>query len=136
MDLFFYGTLMDLDVLSRVTGRPFTADALLPATLTGWRRVRALGEPYPIVLPEPGGVVQGVVVRDLTEADVAKLSHYEGTKYDLVPADAEIGGKPHPVRFYRPGPAFKADPEPWVFENWLKDEKAAFLVRITDRGFA
>lgn len=136
MDLFFYGTLMDLDVLSRVTGRPFTAAQLLPATLAGWRRVRALGEPYPILLPEAGGVVLGVVVQDLSDTDVAKLSHYEGTKYDLVEASADLGGTPHPVHFYRPGPAFRADPAPWDFATWLKVEKAAFLERIAARGFA
>lgn len=130
MDLFFYGTLMDRDVLGGVVGRPFARDRLKPAILAGWRRARALGQPYPIVLADPAGAVQGVVVNRLGTGDVARLCRYEGDGYDLVPTDVSQDGRTRRVHFFRPGAAFKPDSRPWDFEEWVAEEKAAFLIRI------
>jgi hypothetical protein len=130
MDLFFYGTLMDRDVLGGVVGRPFAQDRLNPATLAGWRRARALGQPYPIVLADPAGTVEGVVVDRLGPADVERLCRYEGDGYDLVPTEVTQEGQKRRVHFFRPGAAFKPDPRPWDFAQWVAEEKAAFLVRI------
>jgi hypothetical protein len=130
MELFFYGTLMDRDVLGGVVGRPFAQDRLQPATLLGWRRVRALGQPYPIVLPEPAGSVDGVVVDRLGPEDVARLRRYEGEGYDLVPTEVTQEGRSRQVHFFRPGSIYKADPRPWDFAEWLATEKTAFMTRI------
>jgi hypothetical protein len=130
MDLFFYGTWMDGDVLGGVVGRPFAQDRLKPATLAGWRRARALGQPYPIVLADPAGSVEGVVVDRLGPEDVARLCRYEGDGYDLVPTEVTQDGQKRQVHFFRPGAAFKPDPLPWDFAQWVAEEKAAFLVRI------
>lgn len=130
MDLFFYGTLMDRDVLGGVVGRPFAQDRLRPATLAGWRRARALGQPYPIVLVDPAGTVEGVVVDGLGPEDVARLRRYEGDGYDLVPAEVAQEDRSRSVHFFRPGAAFKADPRPWDFAQWVAEEKSAFLARI------
>lgn len=130
MDLFFYGTLMDRDVLGLVVGRPFAQDGLEPATLPGWRRARALGQPYPIVLADPSGAVEGVVVSRLGPDDTARLCRYEGDGYDLVPTEVMQAGRTRQVHFFRPGAAFEADPRPWDFAAWVAEEKAAFLARI------
>lgn len=130
MDLFFYGTLMDRDVLGGVVGRPFAPDLLRPATMAGWRRVRALGQPYPIVLPDPAGAVDGVVVDRLGPDDVARLRRYEGDGYDLVPTEVTQKGETRRVHFFRPGAIYKPDPTPWDFAAWLAEEKPAFMARI------
>ena len=130
MDLFFYGTLMDRDVLGRVVGRPFAPERLKPASLAGWRRARALGQPYPIVLADPAGTVEGVVVNRLGPDDVARLRRYEGDGYDLVPTQVTQEARARRVHFFRPGAAFRADPKPWDFGQWMAEEKAAFLIRI------
>lgn len=130
MDLFFYGTLMDRDVLGGVVGRPFAQDRLRPATLAGWRRVRALGQPYPIVLPDLGGTVDGVVVERLGPEDVARLRRYEGDGYDLIPVEVNQEGKARGAHFFRPGAMYKPDPRPWDFAEWLATEKTAFMARI------
>lgn len=130
MDLFFYGTLMDRDVLGRVVGRPFGPDRLKPATLAGWRRVRALGKAYPIVLPDPDGRVEGVVVNRLAPGDVTRLCRYEGDGYELVPTEVTQDGRTRRVHFFRPTAVYKADPRPWDFAAWVAEEKAAFLNRI------
>jgi hypothetical protein len=130
MDLFFYGTLMDRDVLGLVVGRPFGPERLKPASLAGWRRARALGQPYPIVLADPAGSVDGVVVDRLGPEDVARLRRYEGDGYDLVPVDVSQDGGVRQVHFFRPGSIYKPDPRPWDFAEWLATEKTAFMARI------
>ena len=49
--LFFFGTLMDLDVLTYLLERPVDLDDLCPAAITGFRRVRVLGAGYPVLTP-------------------------------------------------------------------------------------
>ena len=54
MRFFFYGTLMDRDVLACVLARPVIAAALKPATLRGWRRCSVRGASYPVVVRDRG----------------------------------------------------------------------------------
>jgi len=127
MDLFFYGTLMDLDVLARVLGRPVAPGILQVATLSGWRRVRAAGEAYPILLADPAGMVEGRLASGLSAEDVARLDRYEGDSYERVEISVSAGGKPRAVQIYRPRAHVQADPKPWDFAAWVATEKAGFL---------
>src|SRR3954451_21868760 len=61
--LFFFGALMDLDVLAYLLERPVDLDDLQPATIAGFRRVRAAGASYPVLVPEAGGKVEGRLLR-------------------------------------------------------------------------
>jgi NAD-dependent deacetylase len=79
MDLFAYGTLMDGSVFSRVAG---TVRPAAPASADGWVRRRVRGEVYPAIVPEPGGVVDGVVYFDLPPAAWACLDAFEGEMYE------------------------------------------------------
>lgn len=127
MDLFFYGTLMDLEVMSRVLGRQMPPDTLQPATLSGWRRVRALDQAYPILLADPAGAVEGRLASGLSAEDVARLDRYEGDGYDRVEISVSAGGGPRAVQIYRPRAHVQADPKPWDFAAWVAGEKAGFL---------
>jgi hypothetical protein len=52
---FFYGTLLDHDVMALVIGRRLPPSAFVPATLKGHVRRRAKGVSYPILLRHPSG---------------------------------------------------------------------------------
>ena len=82
--LFVYGTLLDPEVLARVSGEPALARRLRGARLEGWRRVFLRGTPYPTLVPQRGAVVQGAVLR-AGDAALARLSAYEGSAYVLTP---------------------------------------------------
>jgi gamma-glutamylcyclotransferase (GGCT)/AIG2-like uncharacterized protein YtfP len=74
VNLFAYGTLMDKRIIARVTGR--TLPYAVPATLFGFRKWETtLG--YPIILPETGSSVEGLVYYSLTDTDWKRLDAYE-----------------------------------------------------------
>lgn len=74
MHLFAYGTLTDRRILTRVLGR--TPPTGVNATLYGYKRWETtLG--YPIILPESGGICEGMVFYNLNQQDWERLDAYE-----------------------------------------------------------
>jgi hypothetical protein len=88
---FFYGTLLDHDVMALVIGRRLPPAAFVPARLKGHVRRRAKGVSHPIVVRDPGGEVEGVVVGGLTKRDVERLAAFEGPRYCGAAASPETG---------------------------------------------
>ena len=84
MIVFVYGTLLDPDVLARMSGDPALPRRLRPARLDGWRRVFLRGTPYPTLVEDAGAAVEGAVLR-AGDAALARLSAYEGSAYVLTP---------------------------------------------------
>nr|WP_232479079.1 gamma-glutamylcyclotransferase family protein [Roseomonas rosulenta] len=82
--MFVYGTLLDPDVLARVSGEPALVRRLRGARLDGWRRVFLRDTPYPTLVPQRGAMVEGAVLR-VGDAVLARLSAYEGSAYVLTP---------------------------------------------------
>src|SRR3954463_6988818 len=79
--LFFYGTLMDLDVLAYLLERPVDLGDLEGARITGLRRMAAHGTRCPGLVPKPGGKVEGRLLRRATVRDIARINHYESEEY-------------------------------------------------------
>src|SRR6266478_414321 len=65
MRFFFYGTLLDYDVIALVLGRRLPPAAFVPASLPGHARRRVKSATYPIVVRDPRGTVPGVIVSGL-----------------------------------------------------------------------
>ena len=100
--LFVYGTLVDPAKLDEVLGHRHLGERLR-ARLRGYRRVaRASDEfPYPFILPSPDGAVDGILILDLSVADLDVLDAYEdvaqGT-YARTRVGVEVWGcGPHPM---------------------------------------
>ncbi|HEX9859355.1 MAG TPA: NUDIX domain-containing protein [Paracoccaceae bacterium] len=74
-DFFFYGTLCHAPLLRVVLGREVVAE---PASLPGHAVFWAEGQTFPVIVEEPGRVARGILLRDLSAADVARLDFYEG----------------------------------------------------------
>lgn len=82
--LFLYGTLLRPAVLERQARQRGLARRLRPARLSGWARVALRGTPYPTLVPAPGMVTEGALLR-CGPAAFAWLVAYEGPSYRLVP---------------------------------------------------
>ena len=97
MDIFTYGSLMYPAVWRRVVTGAYAGGA---ATLRGYARRRIRGELYPaLVRSVPESVVQGILYRGVSAADVAALDRFEGEgeayariRVPLELADGELSG--------------------------------------------
>ncbi|MFC7473963.1 gamma-glutamylcyclotransferase family protein [Dankookia sp. GCM10030260] len=95
--LFLYGTLLRPRLLERLAGQPGLARRLLPARLDGWARVRLRGTPWPTLVPAPGAVTEGGLLR-CGAAAFTRLAAYEGAAYRLVPLRVETWRGPRRAR--------------------------------------
>jgi hypothetical protein len=128
---FFYGTLLDHDVMALVIGRRLPPSAFVPAILKGHVRRRAKGVSYPILLRHPSGEVEGVVVGGLTKRDVERLSTYEGPRYRIAPIKVTVAGVLKTVSVFEPKEeSFQPVDGAWDLELWQGRYKRAFVARI------
>jgi gamma-glutamylcyclotransferase (GGCT)/AIG2-like uncharacterized protein YtfP len=77
--LFLYGTLAALDALAHCGGQPLRSHPV-PATLSGYRRVRLRGTRYPTLRRAPGRAIHGVVAL-VTAEELRRLTAYEAGRY-------------------------------------------------------
>src|SRR4030095_11556766 len=99
---FFYGTLLDHDVMALVIGRRLPPSAFVPALLKGHVRRRAKGVGHPVVGRDRGGEVEGVVVGGLSKRDVERLSAFEGPRYRIAPLKVTVDGVLKTVSGFEP----------------------------------
>jgi hypothetical protein len=128
---FFYGTLLDHDVMALVIGRRLPPAAFVPARLKGHVRRRAKGVSHPIVVRDPGGEVEGVVVGGLTKRDVERLSAFEGPRYRIAPLKVTVDGVLKTVSVFEPKEeSFQPVDGVWDLVLWQGRYKRAFIARI------
>jgi hypothetical protein len=124
MRLFFFGSLMDLELLALVIGRPVGGLSTADAVLHGFERRGAAGESFPIIVPHPGGRVDGVLVEGLTEADLDRIQFFEGSDYALHPFTVECAADRIEVDVFLPTARLEAEAAAWDFSTWVKTERA------------
>lgn len=95
--LFLYGTLLDGAARARRAGVPALARAGRPAVLRGWRVVTLRGAPYPTLVRDRRGVVNGLLVTADAEA-LVRLAAYEGPLYTLRPVTVQADGRARRAR--------------------------------------
>jgi hypothetical protein len=93
MGVFFFGSLMDRELLALVIGRAIEDLRIEAATIHAFARRRARDESFPVLVPHPGGWVDGVLVTDLTVADIARIQFFEGSDYALASLPVECRGE-------------------------------------------
>jgi hypothetical protein len=126
---FFYGTLMDRELLSAVLRRRVWPRELRPAVLHGYRRRAVRTDGYPIVLPQRGASVRGRILDRVIAAELARLAAYEGDAYEPARAWAEIPGKSGKrVFFFKPKPgAYVGSSRQWSLAGWRLRHAASEL---------
>ena len=92
INLFVYGTLVDLRRVEALTGRQF---ARVEATLEGFERIESDGG-YPYILPKLGGSVAGLLLKNIDTASLNRLDEYEaeGDLYLRREVEVLVGGQP------------------------------------------
>jgi gamma-glutamylcyclotransferase (GGCT)/AIG2-like uncharacterized protein YtfP len=128
MNLFAYGTLMDPEIMTRVSGVRCRAGK---AVLSGYVRRTVRGEVYPAITPRPGETVEGVVYFDLTPEAFDRLDRFEGPMYrrSAVPVAAEAAGSEETAAetyVIAPENLDRLSDEDWRFDEFLKTGKARF----------
>ena len=128
---FFYGTLLDRDVMSLVLDRRLPPVAFAPALLPGHARRRAKGASYPVVVRAPSSEVPGAVVSGLSARDVARLTAYEGPGYRIVTVDVKAAGGHQAVSIFEPVIGrLQPSRETWDLALWQRRHKRAFVGRL------
>jgi len=131
MRFFFYGTLLDSDVISLVLGRRVPPQAYVPAALPGHARKRVKGASYPIVVRDPKAEVSGAIVGGLSPRDVDRLAAYEGPRYRIAPLKVRAGGAMTMVSVFEPlEERFQPTSGEWDLVAWQRRFKRAFLARV------
>ena len=128
-DYFAYGTLMCEDIMLTVTGHRFSR---ISGFLIDYRRRKIKNEVYPGLIPEAGGAVEGIVYRDLTDADWTALDTFEGEMYERrivrvnLTDSTSIDAYTYVIR-----PEFenRLDSNDWDFEKFLEFGKKTFQKR-------
>jgi len=132
---FFYGTLIDRELLARVSGRRVPESDIEPATLRGWRRVGVVGRSYPILVASPGGSVEGVLVRGLGDGAERRLADYEGPNYRLARSTAiDRRGRPVACAVFLFAGGLRPDRREWRLERWQRRWKRRALRRAARLG--
>lgn len=130
MRLFFFGSMMDPDLFAVAVGRPVDAFAVAPGVLHGYERRKVRGESYPILVPHPGGRVDGVLVDGLTDAEIDRIRFFEGGEYDVRPLPVtDRDGEPAGAYACVSTGILEDAGELWRLEAWAATEKARALVQ-------
>jgi len=128
--LFFYGTLCHVPLLELVLGRRVTKGELREATLGNYSVFWADGQIFPLLVADPGGRAQGLVLKATAE-DVERLNFYEGGfNYELhaiVPV-----GESDPVDVYFPQPGNWRPGAPWQLGDFAERHAAVTLAAAAD----
>lgn len=124
MRLFFFGSLMDMELLALVTGRAVDDLEVAGAALHGFVRRRARGESFPIVVPHPGGRVAGALVTGLTAADVDRIQYFEGSDYALQCFGVELSDERVEALVFVPTARLEPEAAEWDFDSWSRQERA------------
>jgi len=131
MRFFFYGTLMDPDVLALVVGGPLPEGACAPAMLAGVRRVRVRGKSFPMLQPNAGGSVDGVVVEGFDRDAAIRVTWFESDGYDIVRRRVVLAdGRAVRAWVYMPRPGALRSGGSWDFGRWQRRDKPAYLARL------
>lgn len=124
MRLFFFGSLMDMELLALVIGRAADELDVASAALHGFARRRARGESFPIVVPHPGGRIVGALVTGLTADDVDRIQYFEGSDYALQSYAVERSGERIEAQVFVPTARLEPETAEWDYDSWVRQERA------------
>ena len=108
----------------------------VPAQVEGFVRVRVKGQPYPACIPqESGGVVDGLLLTDISSDELLIFDEFEDTCYDRreVPVQTEGSSSQTEAHMY-----VWADPtdllleEPWDYDAFVAEHLDAYTAMCVE----
>jgi Gamma-glutamyl cyclotransferase, AIG2-like len=132
MRVFFFGSLIDTDLVRLVLDREIDDLVFTAAELLGYERRRAKNESFPIIVPTPGGRVEGQLVEGLTAADVERIRWYESDDYALHPCLVGIEERRHEAHVFLATETLEPEDAHWDFDHWAKTEKPMCIALATE----
>ena len=124
--VFFYGTLQDPDVLSRVLQHPVPHTRLMAGTLSGYQRVYVQNRTYPTLI-EGEGKVAGLVFKNCTLIEWARLCAFESSEYAIETLQVQTPAGVADVQAYMPGKTQRATDRTWSLDTWQRAHKRSFM---------
>jgi len=124
---------MDRDVAALVIDRNINTDLLQAGILHGYERLVVAGETYPALAPRPGGKVTGVLVDEISAADLARMQFFESSEFAPVACDIElaVGGYVSAQTFLARAELVYSD-QPWDYAHWQRHDKRDYLVLVRE----
>jgi Gamma-glutamyl cyclotransferase, AIG2-like len=124
---FFYGSLMDRDLLEAVIGRDANHLIFTPGWLKGYVAEVAANYSFPTLVESRHGRVDGLIAQQLSTADVERIAYFEDEDYtpivaDIATAEAEIS-----AQFYVATARLKSSGKAWNFDSWRRRDKPLLL---------
>ena len=126
MNLFVYGTLMDADIMGRVTGSAYQSQE---ATLQEYSRRTVRGEVYPAIIKQSGCSVDGVVYFNISLVDIERLDKFEGSLYERIEVEVIFNnGERVSSQTYviSTKSAHQLSNDNWSYDNFLAKHKNQF----------
>jgi hypothetical protein len=133
--LFFFGTLMDPEVLAAVTGVAPAAAAMAPARLGGFTRRAARGLPWPVLVADPAGSVDGRLWHGADGRARERINAFEAGEYAAALLTVEAMGWAGRAWVWLALPG-RVEPsaEPWDPGRWADAHKAGLLAQLGPPG--
>lgn len=132
--VFVFGTLRHDGLRATVLGDAGGVRAV-PAILSGARAHWVEGADYPMLVEDPEGRAEGLVLEGLSEVHRARLDYFEGGfGYDLVPVEVQTDDGPRRALRYLHDDA-AAPAGPWSLEDWA-DHHAPLWVAAAEEAMA
>ncbi len=122
-DVFFFGTLMHDVVLEAVLDRRVERHETRPATLSGFRRERAVQARYPVLVEDPAASVAGRLLRRPSRRCIDRINHFEDDEYRARRLAVRSHGTVHAAWVFLPldhVAMMRPSGEPWELEGWAK----------------
>ncbi len=128
LPIFFFGTLMDRDVLGQVLARPVALDEIEPAMLRGFRRHSVVGVPYPVLRPDLSAAVHGVLFAPQSDIERTRVDHFEDAEYHASVVRVQVADRVREAFAYRDlEGVFELAGEEWSLARFEREHKAGYL---------
>ena len=132
MDLFSFGTLMDTELLSAVTG--ISACDIVSEEATVHNRVAlwVKDDHYPVLLPREGSITHGLIIRNLTADAFDRIVFFEGGEFRLEELEVvTANGKREHVQYFADNEIKPVSDYQWCLKDWQQSTKMDTMPRVS-----
>ena len=126
--MFFYGTLRAKEVREAVLGKDIDKHKSNKAIIYKHQVYKVMNANYPLITYTNNSQdkVEGLLVHNISEAELKKLDAFEGKNYFRAKAQVEVHGQLFNVEIYMPDKTMESD-QIWDFDDWYKNNIEDFF---------